>query len=416
MADLVVGLQWGDEGKGKIVDLLARRYDVVVRYQGGHNAGHTIVVDGQKIALHLLPSGVLYPHCQNVIGNGVVIEPHALLQEMKNFGIEKLKNRLFISDRAHMILPFHKQLDLLREKLKGREAIGTTGKGIGPSYADKASRVGVRIGELRDLESLEHKMKYAFEELQILAKALDEKIPSLEEVMASLREVSRELLPFVRDSVHFLWKAQKEGKKILLEGAQGSMLDLDHGTYPFVTSSTTISAGACSGSGVNIKEIQEVIGIAKAYCTRVGNGPFPTEEFGEIAKEIQQKGGEIGTTTGRERRCGWLDAVALKYACKLNGCTKIALMKLDVLDDFSEVKVCVGYEYKGQRIDYIPYDYENVKPIYQSFQGWGKTSQARAMQDLPKEARAYIQALEEMLGVEMSIISTSPDREDTIEK
>lgn len=416
MADLVVGLQWGDEGKGKIVDLLARRYDVVVRYQGGHNAGHTIVVDGQKIALHLLPSGVLYPHCQNVIGNGVVIEPHALLQEIKDFGIEKLKNRLFISDRAHMILPFHKQLDLLREKLKGNEAIGTTGKGIGPSYADKASRVGVRIGELRDLQSLEHKMKYAFEELQILARALDEKIPSLEEVMASLRKVSKELLPFLCDSVHFLWKAQKEGKKILLEGAQGSMLDLDHGTYPFVTSSTTISAGACSGSGVNIKEIEEVIGIAKAYCTRVGNGPFPSEEFGDIAKEIQQKGGEFGTTTGRERRCGWLDAVALKYACKLNGCTQIALMKLDVLDGFKEVKICVGYEYRGKRIDYIPYDYENAKPIYQSFKGWDKTFGAKNMQDLPKEAREYIVALEKIIGVEMKIISTSPDREDTIEK
>lgn len=411
-----MGLQWGDEGKGKIVDLLARRYDVVVRYQGGHNAGHTIVVDGQKIALHLLPSGVLYPHCQNVIGNGVVIEPHALLQEMKNFGIEKLKNRLFISDRAHMILPFHKQLDLLREKLKGKEAIGTTGKGIGPSYADKASRVGVRIGELRNLEALEHKMQHAFKELQILARALDEKLPFLEEVITSLRDVSRELLPFLCDSVHFLWKAQREQKRILLEGAQGSMLDLDHGTYPFVTSSTTISAGACSGSGVNIKEIQEVIGIAKAYCTRVGNGPFPSEEFGEIAKEIQQKGGEFGTTTGRERRCGWLDAVALKYACKLNGCTQIALMKLDVLDGFKEVKVCVGYEYRGQKIDYIPYDYENVKPIYQSFKGWGKTSGVKIMQDLPKEAREYICALEKIIGVEMKIISTSPDREDTIEK
>lgn len=416
MADLVVGLQWGDEGKGKIVDLLARRYDVVVRYQGGHNAGHTIVVDGQKIALHLLPSGVLYPHCQNVIGNGVVIEPHSLLQEIKSFGLEKLKNRLFISDRAHMILPFHQQLDVLREKLKGKEAIGTTGKGIGPSYADKASRVGVRIGELRNLEALEHKMKYAFEELQILARALDEKLPLLEEVIASLRDVSRELLPFLCDSVQFLWKAQREQKKILLEGAQGSMLDLDHGTYPFVTSSTTISAGACSGSGVNIKEIQEVIGIAKAYCTRVGNGPFPSEEFGDIAKEIQQKGGEFGTTTGRERRCGWLDAVALKYACKLNGCTQIALMKLDVLDGFKEVKVCVGYEYKGEKIDYIPYDYENVKPIYQSFKGWDQTFGAKSMQDLPKEAREYIVALEKIIGVEMRIISTSPDREDTIEK
>lgn len=415
MADLVVGLQWGDEGKGKIVDLLAKQYDVVVRYQGGHNAGHTIVVDGQKIALHLLPSGVLYPHCQNIIGNGVVIDPHALLAEMRNFGLEKLKNRLLISNRAHMILPFHQKLDALREKIRAKEAIGTTGKGIGPSYADKASRVGVRIGELGDLKVLRQKMQHSFEELQILASSLNEELPSLDEVIASL-EATRELLPFVCDSVHFLWKAQSEKKRILLEGAQGSMLDLDHGTYPFVTSSTTISAGACSGSGVNPKEIGEVIGITKAYCTRVGNGPFPTEEFGEIAKEIQHRGGEIGTTTGRERRCGWLDAVALKYACKLNGCSQIALMKLDVLDGFKEVKVCVGYEYKGQRINYIPFDYENVKPIYESFAGWDQTFGIRKMQDLPKEAREYISSLEKLIGVKMRIISTSPDREDTIEK
>lgn len=414
MADLVVGLQWGDEGKGKIVDLLAKNYDIVVRYQGGHNAGHTIVVEGKKIALHLLPSGVLYPHCQNVIGNGVVIEPHSLIAEMQNFGIKKLHNRLFISDRAHIILPFHSKLDLLREKLKGKEAIGTTGKGIGPSYADKASRVGIRMGELRDVKLLGEKMHSHYQELHILAQALGEELPSLDEVLHSLQEVSAKLLPFVCDSVHFLWEAQKKGKKILLEGAQGSMLDLDHGTYPFVTSSTTISAGACSGSGLSIKEIKEVIGIAKAYCTRVGNGPFPSEEFGEIAQEIRIKGGEFGTTTGRERRCGWFDAVAMRYACKLNGCTQIALMKLDVLDGFDEVKVCTHYEYRGEKIDYLPYDYENVKPIYRTFKGWDKTLGLRTMQDLPKEARDYIQELEKMVGVKMSIISTSPDREDTI--
>ncbi|MCE3046927.1 adenylosuccinate synthase [Helicobacter kayseriensis] len=414
MADLVVGLQWGDEGKGKIVDLLAKDYDVVVRYQGGHNAGHTIVVEGKKIALHLLPSGVLYPHCQNVIGNGVVVEPHSLVTEMKQFGIECLQNRLFISDRAHVILPIHAKLDLLREKLKGKEAIGTTGKGIGPSYADKVSRVGIRMGELRDMETLKQKVQFAYRELQILAQAMGETIESLDEIVCSLREVSEILMPFVCDSVHFLWNAKEQGKKILLEGAQGSMLDLDHGTYPFVTSSTTISAGACSGSGINIREVQEVIGIAKAYCTRVGNGPFPSEEFGNIAQEIQTKGGEFGTTTGRARRCGWFDAVALKYACNLNGCTQIALMKLDVLDGLEEIKVCTQYEYRGEKIDYIPYDYSEVKPIYQTFKGWDKTCGARSRSDLPKEAQEYIVALEKLVGVRISIVSTSPDREDTI--
>lgn len=414
MADLVVGLQWGDEGKGKIVDMLAKNYDVVVRYQGGHNAGHTIVVDGEKLALHLLPSGVLYPHCQNVIGNGVVIELGSLYEEMKNFGIEKLANRLFISDRAHIILPYHSALDQLKEKKKKEGAIGTTGKGIGPTYADKSSRVGVRIGELRDLGKLREKLESHYSEIENVILALGGEIPSLQESMERLKEMSEVILPFVCDSAKFLWEAQKEGKKILLEGAQGSMLDLDHGTYPYVTSSTTISAGACSGSGINIKEVQEIIGIAKAYCTRVGNGPFPSEEFGSIGEEIQRKGGEFGTTTGRARRCGWFDAVAMRYACKLNGCTQVALMKLDVLDGFSEVKVCVGYEYEGERIDYIPYDYENVKPIYESFKGWGRSEGVREYDKLPKECIEYIKALEKLIECKISIISTSPDREDSI--
>ena len=414
MADLVVGLQWGDEGKGKIVDMLAKHYDVVVRYQGGHNAGHTIVVDGEKLALHLLPSGVLYPHCQNVIGNGVVIELVSLYEEMKNFGIEKLANRLFISDRAHIILPYHSTLDQLKEKKKKDGAIGTTGKGIGPTYADKSSRVGVRIGELRDLERLRAKLEAHYSEIESVISTLGGEIPSLQESMQMLSEMSEVILPFVCDSAKFLWEAQREGKKILLEGAQGSMLDLDHGTYPYVTSSTTISAGACSGSGISIKEVQEIIGIAKAYCTRVGNGPFPSEEFGSIGEEIQRRGGEFGTTTGRARRCGWFDAVAMRYACKLNGCTQVALMKLDVLDGLGEIKVCVGYEYEGERIDYIPYDYENVKPIYKSFRGWERSEGVREYDKLPRECIEYIKALEEMIECKISIISTSPDREDSI--
>ncbi|WP_197720413.1 adenylosuccinate synthase [Helicobacter cholecystus] len=414
MADLVVGLQWGDEGKGKIVDMLAKHYDIVVRYQGGHNAGHTIVVEGKKIALHLLPSGVLYPHCQNVIGNGVVISLSSLWKEIESFGVDQLRGRLFVSDRAHIILPYHIALDQLKEKIKKQEAIGTTGKGIGPTYADKASRVGVRIGELKNFSQLESKLKIYYQEIQTVISSLGGEIPSLEIMIAELKVMAEKILPFVCDSTQFLWKAQKEGKKILLEGAQGSMLDLDHGTYPFVTSSTTMSAGACSGSGINVKELQEIIGIAKAYCTRVGNGPFPSEEFGKIGEEIQKKGGEFGTTTGRARRCGWFDAVAMRYACKLNGCTQVVLMKLDVLDGFDEIKVCVGYEYRGERIDYIPYDYENVKPIYESFKGWEKTEGIREFDKLPKNCKEYIHALEEMIKCRISIVSTSPDREDTI--
>ena len=414
MADLVVGLQWGDEGKGKIVDMLAKAYDVVVRYQGGHNAGHTIVVDGKKIALHLLPSGVLYPHCQNIIGNGVVIELGSLWRESESFGIDKLNGRLFISDRAHIILPYHIALDQLKEKLKKQGAIGTTGKGIGPTYADKASRVGVRVGELKNLKELEQKLGSYYKEIQIVLHSLGGEAPSFESMMSELEKMSKKILPFVCDSTQFLWEAQRAGKKILLEGAQGSMLDLDHGTYPFVTSSTTMSSGACSGSGINVKELDEIIGIAKVYCTRVGNGPFPSEEFGEIGEEIQKRGGEFGTTTGRARRCGWFDAVAMKYACKLNGCTQVALMKLDVLDGFDEVKVCVGYEYRGERIEYIPYDYENARPIYQSFKGWEKTEGIREFEKLPQNCKEYIRALEKMIECKISILSTSPDREDSI--
>ena len=414
MADLVVGLQWGDEGKGKIVDMLAKAYDVVVRYQGGHNAGHTIVVDGKKIALHLLPSGVLYPHCQNIIGNGVVIELGSLWREIEGFGIDKLNGRLFISDRAHIILPYHIALDQLKEKLKKQGAIGTTGKGIGPTYADKASRVGVRVGELKNLKELEQKLGSYYKEIQIVLHSLGGEAPSFESMMSELEKMSKKILPFVCDSTQFLWEAQRAGKKILLEGAQGSMLDLDHGTYPFVTSSTTMSSGACSGSGINVKELDEIIGIAKAYCTRVGNGPFPSEEFGEIGEEIQKRGGEFGTTTGRARRCGWFDAVAMKYACKLNGCTQVALMKLDVLDGFDEVKVCVGYEYRGERIEYIPYDYESARPIYQSFKGWEKTERIREFEKLPQNCKEYIRALEKMIECKISILSTSPDREDSI--
>lgn len=412
MADLIVGIQWGDEGKGKIVDALAGGYDYVVRYQGGHNAGHTIVVDSKKIALHLLPSGILYPQCKNVIGNGVVINLEALLKEMSAF--THLQGRLFISDKAHIILPYHEILDKAKEKSKDTNAIGTTGKGIGPCYGDKVSRNGVRLMDLKHPHILKAKIESIYQQAQYAASLYGAELPSVENVLSHLESLREQILPFVIDTTQLLWEAQKKGEKILCEGAQGSMLDIDHGTYPYVTSSSTIAAGACSGSGLAPRDIHKVIGIAKAYCTRVGNGVFPTEELGQIGERLREAGGEFGTTTGRARRCGWFDAVAVRYACALNGCESLSIMKLDVLDGFERIKVCVGYEYEGKEIGYIPTDYECVKPIYREFEGWDKTCGIREFNALPIQAQTYIKELEKIIGVKISMVSTSPEREDTI--
>ncbi len=412
MADLIVGIQWGDEGKGKIVDALAGGYDYVVRYQGGHNAGHTIVVDSKKIALHLLPSGILYPQCKNVIGNGVVINLEALLKEMSAF--THLQERLFISDKAHIILPYHEILDKAKEKSKDTNAIGTTGKGIGPCYGDKVSRNGVRLMDLKHPHILKAKIESIYQQAQYAASLYGAELPSVENVLSHLESLREQILPFVTNTTQLLWEAQKKGEKILCEGAQGSMLDIDHGTYPYVTSSSTIAAGACSGSGLAPRDIHKVIGIAKAYCTRVGNGVFPTEELGQIGERLREAGGEFGTTTGRARRCGWFDAVAVRYACALNGCESLSIMKLDVLDGFRRIKVCVGYEYEGKEIGYIPTDYECVKPIYREFEGWDKTCGIREFNALPIQAQTYIKELEKIIGVKISMVSTSPEREDTI--
>ena len=417
MADVVVGAQWGDEGKGKVVDRFAKDYDYVVRYQGGHNAGHTIVVNGVKYALHLVPSGILYPQCKNIIANGVVIDLNALLQELKELNkalnpqasdnIRLLENRLFISHKAHVILPYHVMLDNLGES-KRTKTIGTTGKGIGPTYADKIARNGIQIGDLLCEEKLRVKLQANFENLAHLNLNLD-----LESLVKELLDYAKIFAPFITDTTKLLWDSIKQNKKIMLEGAQGSMLDIDHGTYPFVTSSNTSIAGCLSGTGLNTRDIDEVIGITKAYCTRVGNGAFPTELLDETGKLLREKGFEFGTTTGRERRCGWLDLVAIKYAVRLNGCTKLALMKIDVLDGFSSVKVCVGYEYKGEVIDYVPYDLD-VKPIYKSFKGWDKTAGLRDFDSLPKEAKEYIAFIESFVDCKVGFISTSPERDDLI--
>ncbi len=411
-ADLIVGIQWGDEGKGKIVDLLAQEYDMVARYQGGHNAGHTIVVDGETIALHLIPSGILNPEAVNIIGNGVVVSPEALIKEMGQF--ESLEGRLFVSESAHMILNHHIMIDQAKEKLRGKNAIGTTGRGIGPAYSDKISRSGFRIGELRDVEKLSEKiMDYCTQNAPLL-NALGINIPNKADLEKELVGYAKALLPYISNTTQQVWNALKENQKVLLEGAQGTMLDIDHGTYPYVTSSSTISAGACTGLGISPKDIGNVIGIAKAYCTRVGNGPFPTEDLGEAGARLGKQGHEFGTTTGRARRCGWFDAVACKHACRINGVDELSIMKLDVLDGFDEIKVCVAYELNGQQIDYMPIELEDVTPVYKSFKGWAKTEGARTLEELPAEARAYLDEIEKLVETKIGLISTSPDRNDTI--
>ncbi len=410
--DLIVGLQWGDEGKGKIVDHMAQTHDYVCRFAGGHNAGHTIVLGDKKYALHLIPSGVLNPKAKNIVGNGVVLSPVDFIKEMEQF--ENLEDRLFLSDKAHMLLPYHALIDQARERMKGDKAIGTTGKGIGPAYGDKIARVGHRLGELFDTEKLATKIVDFFEQNRAIFEIMEIPTPSRNELIAELDGYAKVLTPHITDTTQLMWKIIDEDKKILLEGAQGTMLDIDHGTYPYVTSSTTVSAGACSGLGINPKDLGRVTGIAKAYCTRVGNGPFPSEDLGESGELLRKNGHEFGTTTGRPRRCGWFDAVAMRHAVRVNGVDQVALMKLDVMDGFSEIKVCVAYEIEGKEIDYVPYDLEDAIPVYKSFAGWDKTEGCRAFEELPDTAKSYIEALEAMIGTKIGIVSTSPDREDTI--
>lgn len=413
-ADLIVGLQWGDEGKGKIVDHMAQTHDYVCRFAGGHNAGHTIVVEGKKYALHVMPSGVLNPKAKNIIGNGVVFAPANFIKEMSQF--ENLEGRLFISDKAHLLLSYHALIDQAKEQMKGAKAIGTTGKGIGPAYSDKVARVGHRVGELLDPAKLAEKVVEYFQQNQAIFDVMGVEVPTQESLQSELEGYKAILAPYIVDTTQLMWKILDDNKKVLLEGAQGTMLDIDHGTYPYVTSSTTVSAGACAGLGINPKDIGKVTGIAKAYCTRVGNGPFPSEDHGEEGELIRKNGHEFGTTTGRPRRCGWFDAVAMRHAVRVNGVDQIALMKLDVLDGFEEIKVCVAYEIDGKTIDYVPYDLETAKPVYQTFPGWDKTEGVRSFNDLPETAKSYIQELEAMVGCKIGIISTSPDREDTIIK
>ena len=411
-ADVIVGIQWGDEGKGKIVDMLAQKYDMVCRSQGGHNAGHTIWVDGVKYVLQLIPSGILNPKAINIIGNGVVVSPSNILKEMSQFG--SLVGRLYISDKAHLNLSFHALIDQAKERLKGEKAIGTTGKGIGPTYSEKVSRNGFRAGDLLNPSKLCDDILEYFVQNRAIFDVLDIKTPTKTELLNELEDYSSKLAPYITNTTNMVWKALEENKRVLLEGAQGTLLDIDHGTYPYVTSSSTVSGGACTGLGLNPKDIGEITGIVKAYCTRVGNGPFPTEDFTDYGKTMGEVGKEFGAVTGRKRRCGWFDAVAVRYASRLNGCDKLALMKLDVLDGFDKIKVCVAYNYNGERIDYMPSNMDNVEAIYEEINGWDSVVGIRKYEDLPINAKKYIEKIEEITNVKVGIISTSPERDDTI--
>jgi adenylosuccinate synthase len=416
----LVGIQWGDEGKGKVTDLLARHTDLVVRYQGGNNAGHTIVVDGQRFALHIVPTGVLYPHCTPVIGSGTVVNPCVLLEEMAGLesrGIDA--GRLVLSGNAHLIMPYHLELDRVTERRLGRNRLGTTKRGIGPAYADKAARIGLRCQDLLDPKIFSAKLEVALKEKNLVLTRAFGRLPfDPKEVAAAYLGYGRRLAPHVADTGPMIQGALDAGRTVLFEGAQAALLDLDHGTYPFVTSSNPIAGGACVGAGVGPRDIQRIVGICKAYCTRVGSGPFPTEADPADADTLVEAGGEYGTTTGRKRRCGWLDLVAARYAARLNTLTELVVTKLDVLWRFDRVKVCVAYRYEGQRYDYFPPNqtiFNKCEPVYEELPGWREDiSTARAIEDLPKAARRFIETVEEMVGVPVSWASVGPARDQVV--
>jgi adenylosuccinate synthase len=417
---VLLGAQWGDEGKGKATDLLGGSVDYVVRYQGGNNAGHTVVVGDQKYALHLLPSGILSPGCVPVIGNGVVVDPAVLLSELSGLnerGIDTSK--LLVSGNAHLITPYHQTIDKVTERFLGKRRIGTTGRGIGPAYADKINRVGVRVQDLFDESILQQKVDAALQDKnQILVKIFNRRAISTEQIVEEYLGYAEQIKPFVADTTLVLNNALDEGKVVLMEGGQGTLLDVDHGTYPFVTSSNPTSGGACTGSGIGPTKITRVIGILKAYTTRVGSGPFPTELLDEDGEKLRTIGHEFGVTTGRNRRCGWFDAVIARYATRVNGLTDFFLTKLDILTGWEQVPVCVAYEIDGRRVDELPYsqsDFHHAKPIYEFLPGWSEDiSKAKSFADLPKNAQGYVKALEEMSGAPISAIGVGPGRTETI--
>jgi len=424
--DVILGLQWGDEGKGKIVDVMTEKYNVIARFQGGPNAGHTLIFDNQKYVLHTIPSGIFHCNSKNIIGNGVVIEPLLFKHELEQLKhkVSDFNKVLYISRKAHLILPTHRVLDAAYEAAKGKDKIGSTLKGIGPTYTDKVARTGLRVGDVENssfidkynalkyhhLQIIEY-LKFNYKDYKIDGCTFDDYEKQWIDAAMSLKNMT------LVDSEILINEALHNNESILAEGAQGTMLDIDFGTYPFVTSSSTVSAGVCSGLGVAPGKIGEVFGIFKAYCTRVGSGPFPTELFDATGELLRQKGGEFGSTTGRPRRCGWLDLAALKYSCMLNGTTALIMMKTDVLSGFDEIKVATHYSYKNTILDYFPFDSsaEDVKPIYKTFKGWqNDLKEVKTMADMPVELKAYIAFIEEQMGVPVIIVSIGPDRTQTV--
>ena len=414
-ADVLLGLQWGDEGKGKIVDVLTSNYDIIARFQGGPNAGHTLEFDGIKHVLHTIPSGIFHKGVLNVIGNGVVIDPVIFEREINEIDeLDIEMSELLISKKAHLILPTHKLLDAASEKSKGKEKIGSTLKGIGPTYMDKTGRNGLRVGDISDPNFNEKYEKLKQKHIQILNfYDFDYKLEGLEKAWFDSLECLKRF-PHI-ESEHFIHKAIKDGKKILAEGAQGTLLDIDFGSYPFVTSSNTITAGACTGLGIAPNKIGEVIGIFKAYCTRVGSGPFPSELFDEVGERLARTGNEFGSTTGRARRCGWIDLPALKYAININGVTQLNMMKADVLSGLESIKVCTHYMLDGEKIDYLPFeDNENLTPVYTELKGWEKDiMQISSLEEAPQEVHDYISYLEKELETPITLVSVGPDRTQT---
>ncbi len=417
---VLVGTQWGDEGKGKIVDLLTEKADAVARFQGGHNAGHTLVINGEKTVLHLIPSGAMREGVECLIGNGVVVDPAQLLKEvaeLDEIGVA-IKNRLMVSPACPVIMPYHVALDMARERARGKKAIGTTGRGIGPAYEDKISRRGLRIQDLfaadfpQKLETVMDYHNYALENF------FDSDVVSYEETLETLNEQAKQLKGYVGDVAKRLNELRTTGKSVMFEGAQGMLLDIDHGTYPYVTSSNTTAAAAASGTGVGPLDLDVSLGIVKAYTTRVGSGPFPTELFDDVGEFLGVNGHEFGATTGRPRRCGWLDAVALKRSAQVNSLSSLCVTKLDVLDGLETLKICTQYEMDGERLDVPPYgadDFERCKPVYEEMPGWSDTTAgARSMDELPAAAKAYLDRMQELIGVPIDIVSTSAERDDTI--
>jgi adenylosuccinate synthase len=413
----VLGAQWGDEGKGKIVDLLTPRFDIVARYQGGHNAGHTVYVNGTKFVLRLIPSGILHPGITCVIGNGVVVDPKALfaeVDELARSGIE-VGDRLIVSDKAHLILPYHRDLDLLAEARRGDRKIGTTSRGIGPAYEDKIARRGIRVGDLADAEALAQGVR---DNVAARNRLVNDSTMDWKPVLDQLLEQAKRLRPWIRDVSLMLGDAMTKGKSILFEGAQGTLLDIDHGTYPYVTSSNASIGGVCTGLGVGPRAIDGVMGVVKAYTTRVGEGPLPTELSGEMGHRLRESGNEYGAVTGRPRRCGWYDAVAARYAARINGLDALALTKLDVLDGLERIDICTAYRSGSRTLTEFPSDAGQLaacEPVYESWPGWSTPTRAvRRYDDLPDNARQYIARLEEVSGVRAAIISTGSERNDTI--